>query len=60
MTDTTAMDPEALAEHFRTIARERMRGLPIVNPNIDVETIGFRDLGEHRFGILIAPWFMNM
>lgn len=60
MTETTGMDPEALADHFRTIARERMQGLPIVNPRIDVEAIGFRDLDEHRFGVLIAPWFMNM
>ena len=60
MTDATGLHPESLVEHFRTVARERMQGLPIVNPRIDVETVGFRDLGQHRFGVLIAPWFMNM
>jgi [NiFe] hydrogenase assembly HybE family chaperone len=60
MTELTAIGPETLVAHFRTVALERMQGLPIVNPRIEVEAVGFRDLGEHRFGVLIAPWFMNM
>ena len=60
MTEPTAIDPDTLVAHFNEIAVERMRGLPIVNPQIEVEAVGFRDLDDHRFGVLIAPWFMNM
>jgi [NiFe] hydrogenase assembly HybE family chaperone len=60
MTESARLDPATLADHFRMIAAERMQGLPIVNPRIDVEAVGFRALDEHVFGVLIAPWFMNM
>ena len=59
MTDA-AVDPARLVSHYRTIGAERMQGLPIVNPRLDVEAVGFRVVGGHRFGVLIAPWFMNM
>lgn len=55
-----SIDPHALVAHFRTIYRERMRGLPIVNERLDVEATEFEELGAHRLGVLIAPWFMNM
>lgn len=49
-----------LLDHYRMIDRERMRGLPIVNPRLTVEAIGFREYGGHRIGILVTPWFMNL
>ncbi len=52
--------PAQLVDRFRQIAEERMRDLPITNPQLEVETIGFRDFGEHGVGVLIAPWFMNL
>lgn len=54
------IDSDTLASHFRRVAEERMQGLPIVNPSLEVEAVGFREFDEHRFGVLIAPWFMNM
>jgi [NiFe] hydrogenase assembly HybE family chaperone len=54
------IDADALVAHFRRISDERMQGLPIVNPRLDVEAVGFRDFDEHRLGILITPWFMNL
>ncbi len=55
-----SIDPDALVSHFRTIYRERMRALPIVNEKLDVEATEFEEFGEHRLGVLTAPWFMNM
>jgi [NiFe] hydrogenase assembly HybE family chaperone len=54
-------DPvEQLVERFRVIHRERMAELPLCNPQLAVEAVGFRDFEEHRLGILITPWFMNL
>ena len=50
----------ALVRHYEGIARERMHGLPIVNPELAVEAVGFGYLDEHQLGILITPWFMNL
>ena len=53
---------------FERIQHERMAGLPIINPCLRVQTVGFRpwqDLGPipgpmYDLGILITPWFMNL
>ena len=37
-----------------------MRGLPIVNANLDVEAVGFSEVDGHQLGVLITPWFMNL
>lgn len=49
-----------IVAHFETIYRERMRDLPIVNRCLQVEAVGFRALGQHRLGVLMTPWFMNL
>ena len=49
-----------LVAAFREIHDERMQGLPIVNPRLKVEAIGFRDYDEHEIGVLITPWFINL
>lgn len=54
------IDPQILVANYRTIGRDRMQGLPFVNPRLEVEAVGVREFDEHLFGILIAPWFMNM
>jgi len=51
---------EQLVEHFRVIHDQRMAGLPLCNPALDVEAVGFRNFEDHRLGILITPWFMNL
>ena len=42
------------------IYRERMQGLPIVNPELSVEAVGFEPFEAHELGVLISPWFMNL
>ncbi|MDH3532601.1 MAG: [NiFe]-hydrogenase assembly chaperone HybE [Gammaproteobacteria bacterium] len=50
----------ALVQHFEMIDREHMQGMPIVNPALYVEAVGFRKFEQHECGVLITPWFMNL
>ena len=53
--------PVAVLEgYYRRVCDERMRGLPIVNPELEVEAVGFRVLDEHALGVRITPWFLNL
>ena len=49
---------------FRQIADTRMQGIPILNPALQVEAIGFRQWegpqGLLWAGVLLTPWFMNL
>jgi [NiFe] hydrogenase assembly HybE family chaperone len=45
---------------FSRIHRERMHGVPILNPALRVQCVGFRPWGEHCLGVLITPWFLNI
>ena len=49
-----------LVERFRIIGETAMRELPIYNPDLEVEAVGFQRLGGHWIGVLITPWFMNL
>ena len=51
---------EELEQYYRAVLSDRMRGMPFVNPALEVEAIGFRDFDEHRLGVLLTPWFMNL
>ncbi|MGD9656620.1 MAG: [NiFe]-hydrogenase assembly chaperone HybE [Methylocystis sp.] len=48
-----------LADHYRRIY-DAMRDLPICNPALDIEAIGFRPYGDHALGVILTPWFMNL
>ena len=50
----------ALERAFEAVRRERMEGVPMLNPTLAVEAVGFRPWREHWLGILITPWFMNV
>jgi [NiFe] hydrogenase assembly HybE family chaperone len=50
----------ALEAAFRHIAQHRMAGVPILNPALSVEAVGFRPWDEHWLGVLVTPWFMNL
>ncbi len=50
----------ALESAFRTVLHRQMQDLPMVNPALSVEAVGFRPWHEHWLGILITPWFMNL
>jgi [NiFe] hydrogenase assembly HybE family chaperone len=51
---------QGLETAFRTIHEERMAGLPILNPVLQVQAVGFRDLNDRCAGVLITPWLMNL
>jgi [NiFe] hydrogenase assembly HybE family chaperone len=54
-------DPSAKLEQvFRDILRDRMQGLPFINPALSVQAIGFRRWNGNDIGILLTPWFMNL
>ena len=55
------VNPSPLLEKtFRQIQQEHMLGLPILNPYLDVEAVGFVQFQGLWLGILITPWFMNL
>lgn len=56
---------EALVRLFSAVARTRMAGVPILNPALQVEAVGFELVAPAvdepaAAGILITPWFMNL
>jgi [NiFe] hydrogenase assembly HybE family chaperone len=54
-------DPSPLLEAaFRRIEAETMAGVPILNPALTVEAVGFTRWQDHWLGIVITPWFMNL
>jgi [NiFe] hydrogenase assembly HybE family chaperone len=44
---------------YRRIALA-MHGLPIYNPQVVVEAVGFRESGGRQVGVIVTPWFMNL
>jgi [NiFe] hydrogenase assembly HybE family chaperone len=58
MTDRAV--PARLKNAFQDIAETRMAGLPILNPGLTVETVGFRLWQGEWIGVLVTPWFMNL
>ncbi|MCG8488179.1 MAG: [NiFe]-hydrogenase assembly chaperone HybE [Chromatiales bacterium] len=51
---------EGLEVQFRNIQQQRMQGLPLLNPALQVEAVGFRQWQDLCLGVLITPWFMNL
>ena len=49
-----------LVARYETIYEERMRDLPIVNPRLAIEAVGFEPWEDKCLGVLITPWFMNL
>lgn len=43
----------------RTAAETTMKGLPIVNPRLEIEAVGFRAFGGGLVGALVTPWSIN-
>lgn len=53
----------ALEAAFRRIAATRMAGLPLMQPGLAVQAVGFEpepDDAGLAWGVLITPWFMNL
>jgi [NiFe] hydrogenase assembly HybE family chaperone len=51
---------DALERVFQSVLHRQMQDMPMVNPALSVEAVGFRPWHEHWLGILITPWFMNL
>lgn len=49
-----------LVRFFDGVLDDRVRGMPIANPRLRVEAVGFAAIGNDQLGVLIAPWFMNL
>jgi [NiFe] hydrogenase assembly HybE family chaperone len=49
-----------LVQAFRRVQAERMRDVPILNHDLEVEAVGFRAWNGYRLGVLITPWFMSL
>jgi [NiFe] hydrogenase assembly HybE family chaperone len=56
------MDPrvEQLERRYAEIAWERMGDLPIANPALGVEAVGFRQWEGAFVGALVTPWCINL
>lgn len=51
---------ERFAEVFEHVHREQMQGLPLLNPRLRVEALGFQPHDGRIIGILVTPWLMNV
>lgn len=58
MTDASAV--LRLAALFQGVAETRMADLPLRNPALQVEAVGFRPWQGASVGVLITPWCMNL
>ena len=61
--DPLAQAVAALAARFAHIGRTRMAGLPVVNPALQVQAVGFDRQAEEpavALGVLITPWFKSL
>ncbi len=58
------IDPQLAAETlelaFKRIHQEQMAGIPLLNPMLKVQTIGFQEFQGRIIGVLITPWLMNL
>jgi [NiFe] hydrogenase assembly HybE family chaperone len=54
-------DPSAaLQRRYESIWQVQMQGVPLLNPALRVQAVGFRPWAEHWLGVLVTPWFMNL
>jgi [NiFe] hydrogenase assembly HybE family chaperone len=45
---------------FNDILQNRMHDVPMLNPALSVQALGFIHYQQDWLGILITPWFMNL
>ncbi len=50
----------ALEQAFERVQRGPMAGVPMLNPALRVQAVGFRPWQSHWLGVLVTPWFMNL
>ncbi len=60
LTEPVVSPAPLLEQIYRKIQLEHMQGLPVLNPALEVEAVGFIPYNGLWLGILITPWFMNL
>lgn len=50
----------ALERRYNAILQRQMQGVPMLNPALRVQAVGFAPWGDHWLGVLVTPWFMNL
>lgn len=50
----------SLEAAFNAILQTRMHDVPVLNPALSVQALGFLPYQEDWLGVLITPWFMNV
>ncbi len=57
-------DPQTISSTLETvftrIHREQMQDIPILNPAIRIQAVGFQLINGRVVGIIITPWLMNV
>lgn len=51
---------QKVEEAYRCIQEQRMQGMPLLNPALKVEGLGFRQIAGATVGVLITPWSMSL
>lgn len=56
---------QTLVDFYRHVQTERMQGIPLLNPALSVEAVGFEWVAPEATdpvaeGVLITPWFMSL
>lgn len=59
MTDLKTLTRQ-IEDVFLQIEQEQMQGIPLLNPALKVQTIGFQRYENRTLGIIITPWMMNL
>ncbi len=49
-----------MEQTFKRILTENMQGIPILNPMIEVQALGFQEWQGRVLGVIITPWLMNL
>lgn len=60
MEDAMEQAVARLEADFREIYNGKMRDVPLCNPSLHVQAVGFQVWQGHYLGVLVAPWFMNL
>jgi len=57
--DELAQRVSTLVADYQRIADTSMKDLPLNNPRLSVEAVGFAPLGDGALGALVTPWCIN-
>lgn len=53
--------PQQLEAHFSEVYLTKMQGIPVINPNIQVELAVLNEIKKGVFlGAIVTPWFINL